>query len=172
MGVKVVSWRAPKGDGVYKLSDDGLASLRSFSDVDTETVLESEDTVRYPTMKPTKVASIGNAEHLVLAGGDTLSRLEVHPLVADQGKRQFAGDVSIEDHVYIGVRFLSDTEWESQEATLDASKVTVVDNGERKVKYIAGDALPQGRYAVLGPNDKRTFVFDFGVAPMANAQAE
>lgn len=171
-GVKLVSWRAPSGDGVYKLTDDGLSSLRSFSDVATETILESEEVVRYPTMKPTKVVTIGNDDRLVLSGADVIARMEVHPLVADAGKRQFAGDVSIEDHVYIGVRFASDTEWEAQAATMDASKVTLVDNGDKQVKYLPGDALPQGRYAVLGSKDKRTYVFDFGAAPVANAQAE
>ena len=170
-GIKLVTWRAPSGAGVFRLKDDKVESLRSFSDVATETVLGSDVKVRYPTMKPTKVLTIGANDRLVLSGKETLTRMELHPLVADSGTRQFEGDVSIQDHVYIGVAFTSDTEWDAREAKLDASKITVVDNGERAVKYISGAALPQGRYALLGPKDSRTYVFDFGAAPTANAKA-
>ena len=171
VGVKLVSWRAPSGAGVFRLKDDKIENLRSFSDVATETVLGTDVKVRYPTMKPTKVLEIAPGDRLVLSGKDTLARMQLHPLVADTGTRQFEGAVSIQDHVYIGVAFTSDTEWEAREAQLDASKVTVVDNGTRSVKFISGDALPQGRYALLGPNESRTYVFDFGSAPTANAKA-
>lgn len=166
---EVVSWRAPTGSGLYQLAGDTLSSLRSFSDVATETILDSEDTVRYPTMKPTRVEAIAEGEILVLSGADTIARVQIHPLVPDTGKRRFAGDVSIEDHVYIGVKFNSDTDWEAQEAALDASKVQKVDNGERQVQYVPAAALPPGRYAILGEKDKRTFVLDFGAGPPAAA---
>jgi hypothetical protein len=172
VGVKVLSWRAPSGAGVFRLKDDKVESLRSFSDVAKETVLGSDVKVRYPTMKPTKVLTIGADERLVLSGKETLTRMELHPLVADSGTRQFEGEVSIEDHVYIGVAFTSDTEWEAREATVDASKVTLVDNGDRAVKYISGAAVPPGRYALLGQKDSRTYIFDFGEAPAAAAAGE
>lgn len=168
----LTAWRAPSGSGVYRLADDALAPLRTFSDVASETVLDSDVKVRYPKLKPTKAASIKTGQFLVLSGKGVIDRLKVHPLVEDSGKRQFAENITIEDHVYIGVKFTSDTEWEAQTAALDEAKVLTVENGDRMVKYIPADALPDGRYAILGDDDKQTYVFDFGAAPTANAAAE
>lgn len=162
--VSLVGWRAPSGSGVYRLSEDRLSPLRSFSDVATETLLGSEETVRYPKLKPVRVAAIEPGQHLVLAGAGHADELEVVPLVADAGKRRFAGDISIEDHVYIGLRFASDTEWERVEAALDPARVRSVDRDDHAVRYLAAEAVPAGRYAVLGPGDQQTYVFDFGGA--------
>ena len=165
--LSLVGWRAPSGSGVYRLSEDALSPLRSFSDVATETVLGSDETVRYPKLKPVRVAAIEAGQHLVLAGPGHADEMELVPLVADEGKRRFAGDISIEDHVYLGVRFASDTEWERVNVNPDPAKVHAVDNGQHAVRFIAAEAVPAGRYAVLGPGDQQTYVFDFGGAAAA-----
>jgi hypothetical protein len=158
----LVGWRAPSGTGLYRLSDDTLSPLRSFSDVATETLLGTQEVVRYPKLKPVRVATLKKGEHLVMAGAEHADGMELVPLVADEGKRRFAGEISIEDHVYIGLRFASDTEWERVEAEVATSGVREVDNGEKKVRYVAADAVAPGRYAVLGKDDNQTYVFDFG----------
>ncbi len=162
--LSLVGWRAPSGAGVYRLGGDALAPLRSFSDVATETLLGTDEIVRYPTLKPVRVAAIEPGQYLVLAGAGHAHEMELVPLVVDEGKRRFAGGISIEDHVYIGVRFASDTDWERVTAPVDPAKVREVDNGDHAVRYIAADAVPPGRYAVLGPGDQQTYVIDFGGA--------
>ena len=32
----------------------------------------------------------------------------------------------------------------------------------RPTRYISGDALPEGRYALMANNDERVFIIDFG----------
>jgi hypothetical protein len=157
------AWRAPtKGAGVYRLEDDALVPLKLFADVHTETVLESDVKVRYPTLKPVKVSSLDEGDWLVLVGKDNVDRLKLHPLVSDGAVRSFEGDVTIDNHVYIGVKFDSDTEYELVDAQLDADKVRNVSVGDHVVRFISKDAVPEGRYALLGDADKKTYVFDFG----------
>jgi hypothetical protein len=160
--IDMTIWRAPTGKGMYRLSKDALAPVRVFADVATETVKDGELVVRYPTLKPTRVSTLEKSDWLVIAGKDLVDRLEIHPLVADDAVRGFANEVTIDSHVYIGVKFNSDTEFEILTTQLDASKVRNVTNGDQVVRFIAQDAVPEGRYAIVGPTDKRTFVLDFG----------
>jgi hypothetical protein len=161
-GVEFKAWRAPTGAGVYRLTKDELKPLRTFSDISTETVKGTDVKVRYPQLKPTKVISLEKGDHLVFAGKETVDTLKIHPLVADDAVRGFEGDITIDNHVYIGVRFTSDEAYELVDAQLDAGKVRNVSSGDHVVRYIAQDALPEGRYAILGDSDKRTYVLDFG----------
>lgn len=170
--VGYTAWRAPtKGTGVYKLSGDQLQPLKTFADVHTETVVDSDVKVRYPALKPVKVSGLEKGDWLVLVGKDNVDRLKVHPLIADDAVRAFTGDVTIDNHVYIGVKFGSDSEYEFVQAQLDADKIRNVSVGEHVVRFIAQDALPEGRYAMLGDSDKRTFVMDFGT-PKGEATAK
>jgi hypothetical protein len=166
------AWRAPtKGAGVYKLSSDALQPLKTFADVHTETVVETDVKVRYPTLKPVKVSGLDKGDWLVIVGKSNVDRLKVHPLIADDAVRAFNGDVTIDNHVYIGVKFNSDTEYELVDAQLDADKIRNVSVGDHVVRFIAQDAVPEGRYALLGDSDKRTFVMDFG-EPKVEATAK
>jgi hypothetical protein len=45
---------------------------------------------------------------------------------------------------------------------LDPSKVTEILIRGEGMKFIAHDALPQGRYALLGEKDSRVTILDFG----------
>lgn len=161
--VALKAWRSPEGAGIQVLAGGELKLLRTFADVAQETLLGSTEIVKYPVSKPTgKVATINTGDHLVLAGKENVDRLKFYPLVDAPGPRKFEGNVTIPDHAFIGVRFTSDTEWERIESTPDAAKVTMVDSADHVIKYIAGDALPAGRYAMLGEKDKRVFIVDFG----------
>ena len=173
--VEAKVWRAPSGAGVFKLSGDALATIRSYSDVETATVWGSDATVRYPTTKPLRLAGsqmLAPGDHLVLSGKSNVERLMVHPLIDDTGKRRFKGAaegawVDIPEHTFIGARFDAAGALTVESASFDAAKVTSVGSGDRVLRYIAADALPQGRYALLADNDKRTFILDFGTAPPA-----
>ncbi|MEC7949405.1 MAG: hypothetical protein VX265_17690 [Myxococcota bacterium] len=157
------AWRVPaEGTGVYKLSGDALRRLETFADVHTETVLETDTTVRYPTLKPVKVPSLGAGDWLVIVGRSAVERLKLHPLIADGAARSFKGDVRIDRHVYIGVRFRSDRAYEFVQVRPEPSRTRRVSAGERVVRYVAQDAVPEGRYALLGDSDARTYVVDFG----------
>lgn len=166
------AWRAPtKGTGVYKLSADSLKPLKTFADVHTETVVDSDVKVRYPTLKPVKVSGLDKGDWLVIVGKSNVDRLKVHPLIPDDSVRAFTGDVTIDNHVYIGVQFDTDTDFELVDAQLDTDKVRNVSVGDHVVRFIGHDALPEGRYALLGDSDKRTFVLDWGT-PKVEATAK
>lgn len=165
--VELKTWRAPTAPGLYRLEGDDLKRIRTFSDVESIQTADGSTTVRYPASKPVKLASsqkITPGSTLVISDQGTIDRMEIFPLVADPAKRGFAEGISIEDHVYIGVKFASDAEWEALSASFDPAKITDVGNAERKLRYVAHDAVPAGRYAVLGKEDKVTYILDFGAA--------
>jgi hypothetical protein len=162
-GQTLKTWRAPSGDGIQILSNDGLTPMRTFTDVKYETKIDDPTMkVAYPYVKPTgKVATVNPGEYFVISGKNNLERLSWRPLIADPAKRTFV-DGSITDHVWVGTRFVSDTEWQPVTAQLDVSKVKVVKAEDREVHYIGHDALPEGRYALFGDKDARMFIVDFG----------
>lgn len=172
LGVQIKAWRAPNGDGIYVLSNDELSMVRTFSDIKYEVKIDDPSMkVAYPEMKPTgKVRTVNPGDYFAISGKSNVDRLQWRPLLADTGKRTFV-DGSIADHVWVGVKFTSDTEWEKMEVSVDPSKIKVVTAGDRIVHYIPHDALPEGRYALYGESDKRMFIVDMGrsFAPEAPA---
>ena len=155
------AWRSPDGHGLYRLQGESVASLPTFSDVAVDEALDGT-TVRYPDMKPTgKVITIGAGEHLVLAGKRTIQRLQFYPLVAHAGRIRLKGD-TIRDHVFIGVGFDAAGKPTQMEAEFDESKITEVLIRGEGMRFVAHDALPAGRYAVLGAKDSRVTILDFG----------
>ena len=172
-GNELRAWRAPTKDGVYLLSKGELDNVRTFSEILYETKIDDPTMkVAYPEMKPTgKVRTVEPGDYFVLSGKSRIERLAWRPLIADPEKRTFV-DGAITDHVWVGVRFVSDTEWEKVEATVDSAKVKVIGSGDRLVHYIPHDALPEGRYALFGDEDKRMFVIDMGRSFATEATAE
>jgi hypothetical protein len=118
--------------------------------------------VRYPDMKPTgRVITIGSGEHLVLSGKRVVQKMQILPLVANPGRVALEGD-TIRDHVFIGVQFDARGQATAVEAEMDASKVTEVLIRGEGMKFIAHDAVPEGRYALMGEKDSRVTILDFG----------
>ena len=155
------AWRSPDGQGLYRLQGESVVSLPTFSDVATDVAADGS-TVRYPDMKPTgKVITIGEGEHLVLAGKKTIQRLQFYPLVSHTGRVRLKDDI-IRDHVFIGVSFDEAGQPTPQEAEFDDSKITEVLIRGEGMRFIGHDALPAGRYAVLGAKDSRVTILDFG----------
>ena len=157
------TWRAPSGDGIQILSNDGLTPMRTFTDVKYETKIDDPTMkVAYPYVKPTgKVPTVNPGDYFIISGKGNLERLSWRPLISDPEKRTFV-DGSITDHMWVGTRFISDTQWEPVTVQVDVSKVKVVKAEDREVHYIAHDALPEGRYALFGDKDNRMFIVDFG----------
>lgn len=157
------AWRAPKGKGLFILTDDGLSDVRTFTEIKQEVSVNDPNLkVTYPYMKPTKLSYVVEPGSFLVVSGKT--NIETHkylPLIADPGKRTFQAG-SIENHAWAGVRFTSETEWEPVTVTMDAAKVKQVEVGERIVQYIAHDAMPEGRYAIFGDDDTRMYIVDFG----------
>ena len=164
----VRAWRSSGGrDGVFRLSGDRLVPILPFADVATDIVVGTEMVVRYPSLRPVQVPLVAADEWLVIAGAGIVGHLKLHPLIADPAERAFEGDVRIDGHAYIGVRFHSDTEAERVDASVDAERVHRVGTGTSVLEYVAWDAAPAGRYALLGDTDSQTYVVDLGSAPSA-----
>ncbi len=170
--VELTVWRAPAGSGVFRLQDDKLTAIRTFADIEQETIQGTDEVVRFPSKKPLQAPTIDGDARLIVSGKDLVRKLDIVPLVPDTGVRTFASGVSIEDHVYLGVKFTSDTEFERVEASLDKSRVQDVATGDRLVRYISADALPPGRYALVPEQGRRLYVVDFGSEPAPAARAD
>ena len=155
------AWWSPDGSGVYMLAGESVKPVPTFADVETGETIDGQK-VRYPSMKPTgKVITIDAGKHLVISGKKTVKQMEFFPLVADPKRRRFKSGW-ITDHVFIGHRFESDARSAPVQADLDPAKVQEVLIRNEGVRYIAHDALPAGRYAMLGKNDNRVSILDFG----------
>jgi len=155
------AWWSPDGSGVYLLSGDAVKPLPTFSDVESDETLDGQK-IRYPSMKPTgKVITVDAGKHLVISGKKMVKRLQFFPLVSDPERRRLKSGW-ITDHVFIGHKFTSNTQHEPIETVLDTNKVKDVLIRNEGVRYIAHDALPAGRYALLGNDDERVTILDFG----------
>ena len=155
------AWWSPDGSGVYLLAGETVKPVPTFSDVETDETVDGQ-TVRYPSMKPTgKVITVDAGKHLVISGKKMVKRLEFLPLVTDTKRRRFKSGW-ITDHVFIGHKFETDTKSGPVQATIDATKVKEVLIRNEGVRYLAHDALPAGRYALLGRDDDRVTILDFG----------
>jgi hypothetical protein len=155
------AWWSPDGSGVYLLSGDAVKPLPTFSDVESDEAMDGKK-VRYPSMKPTgTVITVDEGKHLVISGKKMVKRLQFYPLVSDSGRRRLKSGW-ITDHVFIGHKFTNDSKHEVVEATMDTNKVKDVLIRNEGVRYIAHDAFPAGRYALLGNDDDRVTILDFG----------
>jgi hypothetical protein len=171
----LTAWRVPKGSGVYELAGGDLTMLRTASDVERDTIFGSEEVVRLPDTIPEQVDLIGEGEYLVLVGKATIDEMKLVPLVAS-GPRKF-GDAEKpyarpKPWWYLGTRFTDDTRFERVEAKIDPKRVVDKAKDDRHGRFIAGNALPAGRYALLKDDDKRMFLVDFGAAPPPLPAAE
>jgi len=155
------AWRSPDGHGVYRLKGDVVSAIPTFSDVTVDQSRDGTD-VRYPDMKPTgRVITIEPGDHLVLSGKRVVQKTEILPLVAHSGRVPLAGD-TIRDHVFIGTQFDANGKATAVGVDVDAKKVTEVLIRGEGMKFFAHDALPEGRYALLGQKDSRVTIIDFG----------
>ena len=164
--VKHEAWRSPDGSGVYLLDGASVKTVPTFADVENDETLNGTP-IRYPSMKPTgKVITVDSGKHLVISGKKELKRLEFVPLVSDTTRRRLKSGW-ITDHVFIGHQFGQDANGSPISAKLDETKLTDVLIRNEGMRYIAHDALPAGRYALLGKGDARVTILDFGESQAA-----
>ena len=157
------AWWSPDGSGVYVLAGESVKPVPTFSDVENDETVDGQ-AVRYPSMKPTgKVITVDAGKYLVISGKNMVKRMEFFPLVTDTNRRRFKSGW-ITDHVFIGHKFETDTKSAPLQANIDASKVKEVLIRNEGVRYLAYDALPAGRYALLGQGDDRVTILDFGTS--------
>ena len=155
------AWRSPDGSGVYLLDGESIKAVPTFADVENDETLNGTK-IRYPSMKPTgTVITVDSGKHLVISGKKELKRLEFVPLVADTTRRRLKSGW-ITDHVFIGHEFGQDANGSPVSAKLDDAKLNDVLIRNEGVRYIAHDVLPAGRYALLGKDDDRVTILDFG----------
>ncbi len=170
--LRVRAWRAPVGSGLYHLSGADVASIPSHAELGRETILNTEETVEYPRSLPDDPPLIEAGDYLVLTGRDTLDRVKISPLV-HSGERRFGTTrqpVEMRPWWFVGTRFESDTEFERVEANPNVDGVLTKERGDRVARFIAGSALPEGRYLLRRDNARRAHIVDFGVRP-DNAEA-
>jgi hypothetical protein len=159
---------APDGVGVYRVLDGELARIKTNADIQTEPIWNNDtETVSYPAVIPTEPVAIPPEGKLLLTGKDNVEKMTFTPLIAS-GDRMFGSSkttvVKMKPWSYIGTAFTSDTAFERKTATLDQSKVMTKSVGDRHASWIAGDALPAGRYVVHQEGATRTTVLEFGKA--------
>ena len=153
-------WEAPDGQGIYRLLDGRVQSLPTFADVVRDQT-PSGEAVAYPALKPTgKVITISQGSYLIISGKNWVKKQKLYPLISDSGRRRLASGL-IRDHVFIGAKWSEDG-MEKVDAEIDASKVKEVLLRGEGVRFLAHDAVPAGRYALLGDDDARVTVIDFG----------
>ncbi len=167
----IAAWRIPGSAGVYVLRGDELDSLPTNAPVEGAWIqgTEKKEVALYPTAMPASPPAIGPGDVLVLAGGQTIARLELYPLIHHPGpvalELASGAEMKVSDAWYLGYRFASDTAFEKVTATLDEGKVKSVGTEADAIRMIPGDALPAGRYALVGDDDSRMLIVDFGSAP-------
>ncbi|MFN7144087.1 MAG: hypothetical protein ACK4YP_09940 [Myxococcota bacterium] len=158
-------YRAPPDPGVYTIAGVTVTPLVTHTVLDTVRILDGTDEVRFPVEIPGALPRIHGDAALLLVG-DVLPDLAFAPLVPSPERRWFgtkAAPRAVDPWVYLGVHFSSDTAWERVPAPLDTTKLTTV-GGPRPLRYVPGDALPPGRYALPTADGARAFLVDFGAA--------
>ncbi len=168
--LSLTAWRAPTGEGVYRLEGEKLTPIKVFADVKSGT-LASGAAVRYPALKPTKLPAVAAGQKILLVSKKSADALQIVPLVGDPATRTFGDGSTIQDHVWIGARFVDDATLEPVAATVDAAKVKDGAAEGAFFRYVDADAVPPGDYAILGPEDKRTWAVSFGAAPAGGGEA-
>ena len=174
-GLALEAWRARPADGLAEITTEGFDRLRTHADVKVMTIKGSEETVRFPWSSiPGGLPVIEKGEYLVLSGKKTVSTFEVVPLLRSQGVRFPEGNdwFVMDPWYYIGTTFQSDTEFQRVKAELDESKVVTKETDDQAAKYIPGDAVPAGRYAILAPDSEVVTIVDFGEPFKKPAPAE
>ena len=164
---KLKVWRAPAGTGVYKMTAGNIELLKTSADVKKDKILGTDKVIRSPGTIPPSPVVFTETDYLVIAGPNEVKNTEFQPLIPS-GERHFGDPADpkvVQPWHYIGVRFNSHEEHEMVAAEIDKTKTLLKEKGDRAVLYVPGDALPAGRYALLKPKDRRTYIVDFGKSP-------
>jgi hypothetical protein len=169
----IAAWRIPGSAGVYLLRNDELDSLHMNAPVEGAWIqgTDKKEVALYPTAVPDPVPALHPGDVLVLSGASTIARLKLHPMVHHPGPLTLelasGAAMKVTDAWYLGYAFRSDREFEKVSAKLDESKVKAIGAEAQAARMIPADALPPGRYALLGDEDTRMLIVD--VVPAGGA---
>ncbi|MCP4808987.1 MAG: hypothetical protein GY913_27380 [Proteobacteria bacterium] len=167
-GHAITSYRAPEGSGVYLLVDGELKPQKTYSDVSSATILKTDQVVKYPETKPPADGwpEIAADSHVLLLGGKAIGMtwIPAHdgPEIKFDPDREGITHWSLGEDgwVYLGVVVRGQDDYEVSTSALDDSKAISVSGAGRTAKYLPADAIPAGRYAVMGEKSKRAYVFE------------
>lgn len=179
--VEIKSWLAPEGEGVFVVSGGKVKPSRTYADVKTATILGSQQKVRYPSTQPKTLAdwpSFGKGDHVLISGKANIEKLEWVPAIVGAVVK-FEPESADTTHfslqegwTYLGVELKSEKEFTEKKAEVDPTKFVGVEEGDRALRYVPADALAEGHYFLVGPEDKRTFIFQVShAAPAAEGAA-
>jgi hypothetical protein len=158
------AWRAPAGDGVYRMSGDKLTLLRTGGDVRTTIALNGGADLKYPSEIPKAVPVVSADDYLVMSGAEVIAKTNFYPLY-----KAFDAEVGTEDAPskltawFAGVEF--DADWAPTDVgsrTPNKDETAKTESGKRVVAYVKGSALPAHRYGAFKEGDRRMHVVDFG----------
>ena len=166
VGMTLSAWHAPGGSGIYHLAAGAMTYLKTAGDLKKDTVFETEKTFYYPSEIPSKIPLVVASEHLVLVGAAAAGTLfyQLHPYTEPiEVNSSRGGAATLRNVSTIGAKFSGPREYEdSTPKSPDASKAITKKSADRAAIYIAGDALPPGRYAVFKERERRLVIIDFG----------
>lgn len=162
--VDVLAWRVPAKDGLYILKENEFKGMVPLAEIGSLRLWDSTETVLFPETLPTRVPVAEPGTFFVMAGAKYTGTMETYPLI-QSGRRKF-GDrrdpVTSEPWWYLGVEFQTDTDWQRRTAEPAPDKVKALKKDKHDLRYLAGDALPGGHYAMLIPHEKKMYVVNFG----------
>jgi len=147
--IEVKGWPVPNAPGLHTFDGEGFAKHREGPKIGVERIWKSEEDVVYPDTLPTKVVNIANDEWLVFYGAKFTERFTLEPMFFhDAYIRLGTPDyyARSEPWWYVGTQFESESVFTRVEAQLDSSKVLTLDQGDTHVRFVKGDAVPNGFY--------------------------
>ena len=164
------TWIAPEGSGVYLIVDGELQPQKTYSDIGKAVILKTEQEVRYPETAPKDDGwpEFPAGSHLLLLGDKNVKDLGFE-LVLKSPEVKFAPEEGRDDIThwslgqewsYIGIQMAEDGSFELKPSAIDASKFVDVSGANRSARYIPAEAVPAGKYALLGEKSRRTYVLE------------
>jgi hypothetical protein len=154
---EIHGWPAPKGEGLFVFDGAEFTKLREGPPIGLDGVKNSEAEVIFPDTLPKKVAVVANDAWLVFAGDKFTERYRFDPLIYEPGKARMASS-SPQAWWYVGGEFTGPTTFEPRNTELDQGKVKSLDQGDQHLRFVPGDAVPNGFYVSYYDNfreDKR-----------------
>ncbi len=154
---EIHGWPAPSGEGLFTFDGAEFTKLREGPHIGLDGVKNSEAEVIFPDTLPTKVAVVANDAWLVFAGDKFTERYRFDPLIYEPGKARMASS-SPQAWWYVGGEFTGPTTFEPRNTELDQGKVKSLDQGDQHLRFVPGDAVPNGFYVSYYDNfreDKR-----------------
>jgi hypothetical protein len=147
--VEVKGWPVPNGPGLFTFDGDSFAKHREIAKIGVEPIWKSEEDVVFPDTLPTKVVTITNDQWLVFCGAKFTERFTFEPMIFHDAYIRLGEPgnyIRSEPWWYVGTEFASEAEFTRIEAQFDASKVKALDQGDTHVRFVQGDAVPNGFY--------------------------